>query len=161
MEVKLISHDEESIELEIIGETETFLYPLRTRLCRFFPRQKLYGYPPLHDECGFRFVRREVANRRRELAKSGGADFSRLMAEREGDGQGDPPTRGSPTPFEEPGGSEPRQAGCADDRHVDVSVRHPKRPTDQVGVREGSDRNPAEQKERRPIAAQPPAGRAG
>jgi len=32
MEVKLISHDEESIELEIVGENETFLYPLRTKL---------------------------------------------------------------------------------------------------------------------------------
>jgi len=32
MEVKLISHDDESIEIEIIGENETFLYPLRKRL---------------------------------------------------------------------------------------------------------------------------------
>lgn len=41
------------------------IYPFRHRLCRFFPRQGLSGAPSLHPGCGFRFVRREVWERRR------------------------------------------------------------------------------------------------
>jgi len=58
------------------------IYRFRHRLCRFFPRRRLFGHLPLHDECGFRFVRREVAEKRRELAKEGRADFSRLISEK-------------------------------------------------------------------------------
>jgi len=39
------------------------IYPFRHRLCRFFPKQGLYGHPSLHEDCGFKFVRREVAKR--------------------------------------------------------------------------------------------------
>ncbi len=41
------------------------IYPFRHRLCRFFPRQALYGHPELAAECGFRFVRRDVLARRK------------------------------------------------------------------------------------------------
>jgi len=89
------------LNFEYQGETERMLayrcryygdgkgcsvYPFRHRLCRYFPRQRLYGRPRLHDECGFSFVRREVAGRRRKLAKTGGSDFSRALSEAKGDG---------------------------------------------------------------------------
>ena len=56
------------------------IYPFRHRLCRFFPRQRLYGHPALHEDCGFRFVRRDVAKKRSELAKAGRQDFSRVLS---------------------------------------------------------------------------------
>jgi Fe-S-cluster containining protein len=42
------------------GETSRCrIYPFRHRLCRFYPRQRLYGHPKTHPECGFKFVRRD------------------------------------------------------------------------------------------------------
>jgi hypothetical protein len=35
------------------------IYHFRHRLCRFYPRQRLYGHPKTHPECGFQFVRRD------------------------------------------------------------------------------------------------------
>jgi len=35
------------------------IYHFRHRLCRFYPRQRLYGHPKTHPDCGFRFVRRD------------------------------------------------------------------------------------------------------
>ncbi len=35
------------------------IYPFRHRICRFYPRQRLYGHPKIHPECGFAFVRRD------------------------------------------------------------------------------------------------------
>jgi len=34
------------------------IYPFRHRLCRFYPRQRLYGHPETHPECGYKFVKR-------------------------------------------------------------------------------------------------------
>lgn len=55
------------------------IYPFRHRLCRFFPRQSLYGRPELHNECGFRFIRRSVVLRRKELIKEGKSSFDNLL----------------------------------------------------------------------------------
>jgi len=38
------------------------IYPFRHRICRFFPRQKLYGHPSLDPECGYRFVGRKISS---------------------------------------------------------------------------------------------------
>ena len=46
-------------------------YPFRHRICRFYPRQKLYGYPSTHDDCGFKFVRRDVFERKKSAKKDG------------------------------------------------------------------------------------------
>jgi len=46
-------------------------YPFRHRICRFYPRQKLYGYPSTHDDCGFKFVKREVFEKRKGEKKRG------------------------------------------------------------------------------------------
>lgn len=35
------------------------IHSFRHRLCRFYPRQRLYGHPKVHRDCGFRFVRRD------------------------------------------------------------------------------------------------------
>lgn len=35
------------------------IYHFRHRLCRFYPRQRLFGHPKLHPQCGFSFVRRD------------------------------------------------------------------------------------------------------
>lgn len=35
------------------------IYHFRHRLCRFYPRQLLYGYPKTHPDCGFKFARRD------------------------------------------------------------------------------------------------------
>lgn len=35
------------------------IYPFRHRLCRFYPRQRLYGHPKTHRDCGFKFRRRD------------------------------------------------------------------------------------------------------
>lgn len=35
------------------------IYRFRPRLCREYPRLKLYGRPPTHVSCGFYFVRRD------------------------------------------------------------------------------------------------------
>ena len=34
------------------------IYMFRHRLCRFFPRQNLYGHPDLNPDCGFSFLLR-------------------------------------------------------------------------------------------------------
>ncbi len=58
------------------------IYPFRHRLCRFFPRQKLYGHPPVHPDCGFSFVRRDVLERRSAAKQVGRPDFAALLAQR-------------------------------------------------------------------------------
>jgi len=35
------------------------IYRFRHRLCRFYPKQRLYGHPKTHADCGFKFVRRD------------------------------------------------------------------------------------------------------
>ncbi len=35
------------------------VYHFRHRICRFYPRQRLYGHPKTHPDCGFKFVRRD------------------------------------------------------------------------------------------------------
>lgn len=35
------------------------IYPFRHRLCRYYPRQHLYGHPKVHVDCGFKFMRRD------------------------------------------------------------------------------------------------------
>lgn len=60
------------------------IYHFRHRLCRFFPRQNLYGYPLLYESCGYRFVRRDVSNRQKEIKKKGGKTFGDvILKERE------------------------------------------------------------------------------
>lgn len=34
------------------------IHPFRHRICRFFPRQRLYGHPTLDPECGYGFQKR-------------------------------------------------------------------------------------------------------
>ncbi|HPM41124.1 MAG TPA: hypothetical protein PLY45_01645 [bacterium] len=55
------------------------IYPFRHRLCRFFPRQKVYGHPSVHEDCGFRFVRRDVIERRERERGSGKRAFEDLL----------------------------------------------------------------------------------
>ncbi len=55
------------------------IYPFRHRLCRFFPRQSLYGRPDLHDDCGFRFIRRDVLKRRSDLTHKGKPLFGDML----------------------------------------------------------------------------------
>lgn len=55
------------------------IYPFRHRLCRFFPRQRLYGHLSLHKDCGFRFVRRDVYERNKEARASKKTCFSDLL----------------------------------------------------------------------------------
>ncbi|MBN1282487.1 MAG: YkgJ family cysteine cluster protein [Proteobacteria bacterium] len=55
------------------------IYPFRHRLCRFFPRQRLYGSLPLHDQCGFRFVKRKVIEQRRQRIHDGKPLFDDIM----------------------------------------------------------------------------------
>ncbi len=60
------------------------IYHFRHRLCRFFPRQNLYGYPLLYESCGYRFVKRDVINRQKEIKKKGGKAFRDvILRERE------------------------------------------------------------------------------
>ena len=35
------------------------IYHFRHRLCRFYPKQRLYGHPKTHHDCGFKFVRHD------------------------------------------------------------------------------------------------------
>lgn len=55
------------------------IYPFRHRLCRFFPRQGLYGHPSLHPDCGYGFVRRDVWERRRDVIRQGGQIFDDVL----------------------------------------------------------------------------------
>lgn len=55
------------------------IYPFRHRLCRFFPRQGLYGHPSLHGDCGFAFVRRSVSERRVAARRRGAAVFDDVL----------------------------------------------------------------------------------
>lgn len=55
------------------------IYPVRHRICRFFPRQKLYGHPSLHPDCGFRFVRRVSRERKRTLEHAGRPTFDDIL----------------------------------------------------------------------------------
>lgn len=55
------------------------IYPFRHRLCRFFPRQGLFGHPSLHKDCGFAFVRRDVLERRRFARMRGEAVFKDIL----------------------------------------------------------------------------------
>lgn len=41
------------------GPGRCSIHPFRPRLCRFYPRNGLYGHPKLHRACGFSFVRRD------------------------------------------------------------------------------------------------------
>ena len=56
------------------------IYPFRHRLCRFFPRQKLYGRPSLHEDCGFKFVKREVLCKRKMQREAGVPPFDELLS---------------------------------------------------------------------------------
>lgn len=58
------------------GEGRCSIYPFRHRLCRFFPRQALYGHPNLHPDCGFKFVRRKIFERLQSARKAGKTVFS-------------------------------------------------------------------------------------
>ena len=58
------------------------IYPFRHRLCRFFPRQALYGRLDLHEDCGFRFMRRDVLRRRHDRAHDGKPLFEDLLSQR-------------------------------------------------------------------------------
>jgi hypothetical protein len=49
------------------------IYHFRHRLCRFYPRQRLYGHPKTHPDCGFKFVRRD-----------GKPTFDEVLAEKRG-----------------------------------------------------------------------------
>jgi len=59
------------------------IYPFRHRLCRFFPRQSLYGRIELSPDCGFSFVRRGVARRLKARREKGAALFKDVLRERD------------------------------------------------------------------------------
>lgn len=63
------------------------IYPFRHRLCRFFPRQGLYGCPSLHPDCGFRFIRREIAERRRRARDQGLQTFDDVLRHSSSEGE--------------------------------------------------------------------------
>lgn len=56
------------------------IYPFRHRLCRFFPRQGLYSHPSVHPDCGYKFVRRDVMERRHRAKREGRVVFDDLLA---------------------------------------------------------------------------------
>lgn len=58
------------------------IYPFRHRLCRFFPRQRLYGHPSVHRDCGFRFVRRDVLERKNAMMRHGKPVFDAVLGEK-------------------------------------------------------------------------------
>jgi Fe-S-cluster containining protein len=58
------------------------IYPMRHRLCRFFPRQMLYGHPSLHKDCGFRFVKRSAIEKRAMVKGEGRATFEEVLADK-------------------------------------------------------------------------------
>jgi len=58
------------------------IYPFRHRLCRFFPRRMLYGHPSLHEDCGFKFVRRDVLLRRKKFQSDGERLFGDVLEEK-------------------------------------------------------------------------------
>jgi len=62
-----------------VGAGHCGIYAFRHRICRFFPGQNLYGHPGLHPDCGFRFIRRDVACRIRQASSSGKAVFFKIM----------------------------------------------------------------------------------
>jgi Fe-S-cluster containining protein len=58
------------------------IYPFRHRLCRFFPKQTLYGKPDLNGECGFFFIRREVVRRLKDQRQKGALVFGDILKEK-------------------------------------------------------------------------------
>jgi len=58
------------------------IYPFRHRICRFFPRQKLYGYLSLHEDCGYSFVRRNVMMKRKFLKGEGRPIFDEVLTDK-------------------------------------------------------------------------------
>lgn len=58
------------------------IYPVRHRLCRFFPRQGLFGHPSLHRDCGFRFVKRDVLDYNRRAREEGRQSFREILSRR-------------------------------------------------------------------------------
>ena len=55
------------------------IYPIRHRLCRFFPKQHLYGKYELGDDCGFKFIKRDVARRLKARKRKGDKVFGDLL----------------------------------------------------------------------------------
>lgn len=58
------------------------IYPFRHRLCRFFPRQRLYGKIDLHESCGFKFVKRSVARRLKGRRREGSEVFGDVLKQK-------------------------------------------------------------------------------
>jgi hypothetical protein len=46
------------------------IHPFRHRLCRFYPRQRQFGHPKLHVDCGFSFIRRDGKTSFDEILRS-------------------------------------------------------------------------------------------
>ena len=61
------------------GGPRCSIYPFRHRLCRFFPKQRIYGKYELGDDCGFKFVKRDVVKRLRDRRREGKRVFEDLM----------------------------------------------------------------------------------
>lgn len=59
------------------------IYPFRHRLCRFFPRQGLYGHPSVHADCGFKFIKRTVLEKISDQRRLGHKPFSEFVASSE------------------------------------------------------------------------------
>ena len=55
------------------------IYPLRHRICRFFPRRTLYGHPSLHSDCGYKFIRRDILLRRKDAKEKGDPLFDEVL----------------------------------------------------------------------------------
>ncbi len=60
------------------------IYHFRHRLCRFFPRQQLYGKMDLNPDCGFSFVRRDVARCLKAKRRAGATLFKDILREKDG-----------------------------------------------------------------------------
>ena len=62
------------------------IYPFRHRICRFFPKQHLYGKYDLGGDCGFRFMKRDVAKRIEARRKRGDRPFADYLEDNGGEG---------------------------------------------------------------------------
>lgn len=66
------------------GASGCSIHPFRHRLCRFFPKQMLYGKYDIYDDCGFTFVRRNVAGRLKAMKREGKASFGDVLRKKSG-----------------------------------------------------------------------------
>lgn len=67
---------------ECEGKGRCSIHPVRHRICRFFPRQRLYDHPRLHPDCGFKFVRRDVREKLDEARREKKVVFGDVVTQK-------------------------------------------------------------------------------